>query len=164
MSGETEPNIASEPAKTRRRPVLLTMLCLVSFVYFGILSLLFLAGMFNSGWITGVTNHYIATGGFTVTQTLLTFSAGFLLHGFAFTGVLLLWKMRRIGYYFLGISCLLIATWQLFNPSTPIVSVAIYIILVFLFGLFYRAPHSLTPSTTRRSGIPSPEGAGKNQV
>ena len=130
--------LSDETGVKRLRPILLTVLCLFSFVYFGLLSLFFLAGLFNAGWITNVTNQYLTAGDYTKARTLFIFGAGFLLHCIAFTGILLIWKMLRRGFYFLGLSCLVIASYQLFNPVTEIASTAIYILLILLFGLFYR--------------------------
>jgi hypothetical protein len=135
------PDRAPESVPVRTRPLVLTLLCLISFVYFGLLSLLFMAGLFNSAWITSVTNQYLSPADLTKVQTLFFFGAGFILHGFGFTGVLLIWNLRRKGYYFLGISCLLIATYQLLNPLTAISSTATYIILLLLFGLFFKRFH-----------------------
>jgi hypothetical protein len=134
----------NEPPKTepvRPRPVPLTALCLISFVYFAILSLFCLAGLFYSGWITRVTLQYLPMEEYTKTHTLLVSGAGFFLHGLAFTGVLLIWKLRKTGYYMLGLSCLIIAAIQLLIPSTAITSTAIYVIFLLLFGIFFRRMH-----------------------
>jgi len=123
------------------RPLLLSVLCLFSFVFFGLVSILYLIGLFNAGWITRVTNQYISAGELTTLQTVFIFSAGFILHSLALTGVWLVWKLRRYGYLFLGPSCLVITVFQLFNPQVSFTSTAIYIILVMLFGIFYRYLH-----------------------
>jgi hypothetical protein len=141
MEEEVKPDEPKETLVKRTRPLFLTVLCLFSFVYFGLLSLLYLAGLFNSGWITSVTNQYLPTGNISNAQTLFIFMAGFSLHCLSFTGILLIWNLRKTGYYFLGLSCLVIAAFQLFNPLTAITSIAIYIILVFLFGIFYKRLH-----------------------
>jgi hypothetical protein len=122
----------------RPRPILLSALCLFSFVCFGLVALLFLTGLFNTGRITGVMLQYMPSGNYSKAQTFLVFSAGFLLHGLALTGIFLMWNLRKAGYYFLGIPCLIIASCQLINPLAPILSTAIYIFLILLFGLFYR--------------------------
>jgi hypothetical protein len=141
MDTEIKPNENSEPLKIRPRPVILTVLCLFSFVYFALLSLLFLLGLINTGWIVKVTNQYLSTGDSSKSQTFFIFFAGLLLHGLAFTGILLIWNLRKTGYYLLGISCLVIATYQLVNPVAAITSTAVYVIILFLFGLFFRRMH-----------------------
>jgi hypothetical protein len=143
MNEEIKP-VEVETGKTKQektRPALLSMLCMGSFVYFFLMSLLLFAGLFYSGWITRVTNQYISPENYTKAHTLLIFGAGFFLHGLAFAGIILIWNLRRAGYYFLGLSCLIISTYQLINPSAAISSTAIYIILILLFGIFYNRMH-----------------------
>jgi hypothetical protein len=137
MDEELKPDEAGITLTFKPRPLLLTILCLVSFVYFALLSLFFFTGLFNAGWITRVTNQYVTTENYSKTQVLLVFGSGFLLHALAFTGTLLIWKLHKAGYYFLGLSCLIIATYQLINPLTAITSTAIYIFLILIFGIFY---------------------------
>ncbi|MDP1623986.1 MAG: hypothetical protein Q8M08_16805 [Bacteroidales bacterium] len=134
---EIKPDKSGNSGVVKTRPVLLTMICLFSFVYFGLVTLLFFTGLLKTGLIAGIMNQYIALGDLTTSKLLLIFGAGFLLHGLAFSGVVLIWKLRRTGFYFLGLSCLVIAAYQLFNPLTTIASTAIYILLVLTFGIFY---------------------------
>lgn len=141
MDEDIELNGTIETGKVNPRPSVLTLLCLFFYVYFGLLTLLFFAGLINSGWITLVTNQYISTESCTKSQIWLLFGAGFLLHGLSFTGIVLMWNLRKAGYYFLGISCLAIATYQLINPLTAITSTAIYIIIIIFFGIFYKRMH-----------------------
>jgi hypothetical protein len=138
MDTEAESPETSKAFLPRPRPVILTTFCIFSFVFFGLLCLFFLAGLFNTGWITKVINQYVATGEWTIAQIMLICGGGFLLHGLAFTGVILIWNLRKKGYYFLGISCLIIAIYQLVNPSMAITSTAIYIMIIIFFGLFFR--------------------------
>lgn len=140
MIAEDETTI-TKPAESvlkKTRPVLLSVLCVFSFVYFGVVSLLFLAGLLNSGLITEVTRQYLTAGDNTRVQTLFIFGAGFLLHSLSLAGIYMIWNLRRTGYFLLGFSCLLISVFNLFNPLTAIASTAVYIALVILFGIFYR--------------------------
>jgi hypothetical protein len=143
MTTEEDPRPVTEkePVARRSRSFLLSVLCLFSFAAFGLLSLLFLAGLFNAGWITEVMNQYLPEKGQSRGQTLLFFLAGSGLHGAALAGSILIWRLRRAGYYLLGLSCLLIAAYQLFNPATAVSSTALYIAALFLFGLFYHRLH-----------------------
>ena len=141
MADEINPKETHEASQAIPRPFLLTVLCLISLVYLALLSILFAAALFKSGWITSVMNQYVSGGGLTKTQTALVFGSGLFLHGLAFAGVILIWNLRKSGYYFLGISCLIIASYQLINPLTAITPTAIYIGLILLFGFFYRRLH-----------------------
>jgi hypothetical protein len=129
-----------EPVKApgiKSRPVILTMLCLFSFVYLFLMTALFLAGLFNSGWITQVTNQYIASADFTKTQTIFIFGAGFLLHGLGFAGVLLIWNLRKTGYYLFTVVCLIVALLQTLLPDISVTTTAVYIIMIILYGIFF---------------------------
>ncbi len=141
MEEEIKPNEPEVIELTKPRPVLLTVLCLISFVFFSVFSLLFIAGLFYSGWIARVTMQYMPAGEFTKTQIQFFFCAGFLLHGLAFAGVLMIWNLRKAGYYLLGISCLIVAAYQLLLPFSAIASTAVYVIFLFLFGIFFRRLH-----------------------
>ncbi|MCX6266251.1 MAG: hypothetical protein NTW16_02690 [Bacteroidetes bacterium] len=141
MAEEINPKETCDVNQTFPRPFLLTVLCLISLVYFLLLTIFFTAGLFNAGWITSVMNQYVSGGNLTKTQTVLVFGSGFFLHGLAFAGVILIWNLRKIGYYFLGISCLIAASYQLINPLTAVTPTAIYIGLILVFGFFYRRLH-----------------------
>jgi hypothetical protein len=141
MDEEKKPAETIITGVVKGRPFILTILCLIAFVYFFLLSALFFAGLLYSGWVTAVMNQYLPTDGYTQTQMMLIFGSGFLLHGFGIAGIVLIWRLRTIGYYFLGISCLIIAGYQLSNPDTAVSSTAIYIVFIFLFGLFYKRLH-----------------------
>ncbi len=141
MEDEINLNDPGETGKTWSRPVILTMLCLGSWVCFGLLTLLFLAGVFNAGSISNVTNQYLPAAGYTKAQTMLLSGAAFALHGLAFTGIIYIWNLRKRGFYLLGLSCLVISSYQLVNPAAAIGSTAVYIIVLLLFGLFYPKMH-----------------------
>jgi hypothetical protein len=141
MIEETGQAEVAPTAVIKPRPLLLSLLCVCCFVYFFVLTILFILGIFNTGWITHVMNQYLSTDGQTNLQTGLILGSGFVLHGVAFAGIWLIWKLRKTGYYFLGVSCLIICAIQLLLPSTAITSTAVYIVITFLFGLFYNRLH-----------------------
>ena len=131
--------IPIEPSKTpQKRPLLLSILCLFSFVYFSILSTLFLLAIFYSGSVTEVVNLYTPGDNLSRGQIILVFLAGFLVHAMAFAGTVLIWSLRKIGYYFLGISCLVISSYQLFQPQFTVTSLSVYFFMIISFGLFFR--------------------------
>lgn len=138
MENETDQKSDGGIKKAENRPVFLTILCLSTFVFFAIVSVLSLAGIFYSDWITGVTNKYLPEDKYSNAEFRILFISGFLLHAMALSGTILIWRLKRIGYYFTAISCLIIACYQLFNTTTAITSTATYVILIFLFGIFYK--------------------------
>lgn len=121
-----------------KRPLLLACLCIFTWIYYGVMALLFILALFYSGWITQTINHYIPDGGWTKGEITLLFLGLFLLYGIAFAGVVFLWNRRPKGYYLFSIPTILIAVLHLFRPEISWLSTAVYAILVILFGLFYR--------------------------
>jgi hypothetical protein len=107
-------------------------------MYFALLALLFILATFYSGWITEVTNKYVPAEAVTKVQVLLIFFTGALLHLVAFAGLVLLWNMRRTGYYLMGIPCLAVACYHLFQPGLSISTAIIYILFIIIFGFFFR--------------------------
>lgn len=124
-----------------KRPLLLSLLCIFSWIYYGILASLFLAALFYSGWITDVINQYIPDKNWSKTIVSLLFLSMFLLHAIAILGVVLLWKGRPKGYYLFAISTIIITICHLFRPEISWLSTAVYTILILLFGFFYRESH-----------------------
>lgn len=140
MSESAEPVLPAvpEPVPARGRPLVLSVLCVAAWIFFSLLTLLFCAGLYNAGWITEVTNHYIPGERYTTTRFIFSFGAAALLHAIAFTGVVLIWRLRRTGYTLLGIACLAISAWNLTQGTAGAVNTALYIAFILLFGLFYR--------------------------
>ncbi|MCX6252724.1 MAG: hypothetical protein NTX61_18470 [Bacteroidetes bacterium] len=120
------------------RPLFLTVICLFAFVFFGIIAILFLLSVFWSGRITEVINQYMLQEKYAHFQIILITLGGFIFHAVAFAGIILIWNLKRTGYILFAIPVLLISGYQLFNHNIPVSSVAVYIALLILFGLFFR--------------------------
>ena len=138
MNEEIKPVKIPNTGQEKFRPVLLSVLCFFSFVFFAVLSVLFFIGLFYSGWITSVSNQYIPHEAVSKSHIFIILLAGFLLHFMAFTGSVLIWNLHKTGYYILGFSCLIIAGYQTLQPQITVTTTAIYIVLLLLFGLFFR--------------------------
>jgi len=119
-------------------PFLLSLLCVFSFVFFGLISLLFLTSLFYSGSIIRIINEYIPERPVAPARVILIVIAGFILHGAAFTGTVLMLKMKKTGYVVFGIAVLIICIYQLFQDKISLFITLFYIILIILFGLFYK--------------------------
>ena len=129
---------APHPLPPRKRPFFLTLLCLFSLVYFFSFAVLFLSGFFFSGWVSDAINLYapvILYSKSGITLILGLFSILFIL---AFSGIIVMWNMRRYGYYIFGISALLLASLQLFHPRISLSGPVVFIVLLILFGLYFR--------------------------
>ncbi|MBN1198080.1 MAG: hypothetical protein JXA23_01920 [Bacteroidales bacterium] len=127
-----------QTGRPEKRPLLVSLLCFFSWIYYGILTGLFLLALFYSGWISEVIHQYLPDGKGTTLPVSLLFFGMFLLHGTAFTGVIFLWYGRSKGYLVFAIPTILITVSHLFRPDISWISTAIYTILVILFGIYYR--------------------------
>ena len=123
------------------RPFFLSLICVFSFVFYGLLSFFFLAALFFSGWISEVRNKYLPEGTGSKQVIILIIAAGFLLHMISFIGSIKIWQLRKSGYIMLSISTLIIALFQLFSDRIPVITAGVYIIYIILFGFYYRRFH-----------------------
>ena len=131
----TTGNTREEVAK---RPFMLTVLCLFSFVFFGLISVLFLVALLNTGSITNMVLRYAPENSPARTTVLFYILGGFLLHGLSLAGNILIWKMRRLGYILFGISSLIIAGYQLLATQISPLTTAFYVGLILAFGFFLK--------------------------
>ncbi len=123
------------------RPVLLSVLCVFSFVFYGLISLIFLFALFYSGWISEVRNKYLIEGTESKDIILLITAFGFVLHLISLIGSIIIWYRRKSGYLMLSISTLIMVLFQLLSDRISILTTAVYIILIILFGIYYRRFH-----------------------
>ncbi len=121
-----------------KRPFLLTVLCLFSFVFFGLISVLFFAALLYTGSITDMVLRYAPENSPARITVLSYILGGFLLHGLSLAGNILIWRMRRLGYILFGISSLMIAAYQLFATQISPLTTAFYVGLILAFGFFLK--------------------------
>jgi hypothetical protein len=121
-----------------KRPFILTLLCLFSFVFFGLMTIVFLFALFYSGSITDMVLRYSPenpSAGITVGVYIV---GGFILHAIAFSGIILIWRLKKIGYWLFGIASLIIASYQLFATQISPLTTALDVILLIAIGIFYK--------------------------
>lgn len=140
MTEKTPAVNASEPIQAKRT-FILTVLCLISFTYFGLMLSLVLLSLFYSGSFRELVNTYIQGDPVTGPVFFLLLFLLLVLYSAAFTGTVLIWKMKRKGYFLFGIPVLLLTFYQLIQADIPILSTAILIFLLIGFGVFYRKLH-----------------------
>ena len=136
-----EPRVPEAVIPPKPRPFILSLLCTGGMVYFFLMSVLTGAGLFFSGDIARIMNQYLPESGITGTESLLFFGLAFGLHATSLAGLFLVWKLRRRGYFLLGLSCLAITVFQLFNPGAAVGPTALYIAFILVIGLFYPRMH-----------------------
>jgi len=137
MSDDVKKPDANLHGSFLKRPFTLSLLCVFSWTSYGFMGLLYLLGLIYRDWITEVIGQYIPDTGWSGIRVTLFFLSGFLLHAFAVTGVIFVWKLRRVGYPMLIFPSLLIAIFYLFSQDISWVSIGSYLFMVVLFSLFY---------------------------
>src|SRR5665647_309268 len=91
----TTGNTQEEVAK---RPFMLTVLCLFSFVFFGLISVLFLVALLYTGSITDMVLRYAPENSPARITVLFYILGGFLLHALSLAGNILIWRMSCLLY------------------------------------------------------------------
>ena len=127
-----------EREEVAKRPFLLTLLCLFSFVFFGMISLLFFIALFWAGTIADMVLRYAPERSIQRFTVFFYILGGLILHLSSLTGIILIWNMRRTGYLVFGISSLIISAYQLFASQISMLTTAFYIVLIIIFGVFLK--------------------------
>jgi len=136
---EANPAKPGNPAEEKaRRPFLLTVICLFAFVFFGLITVLFLFSLFFTSSITDMVYRYAPENSTSGMKVLGYTLGGFLLHAVSFSGIIFIWRLRRLGYKLFGISALIIASYQLFLSQISPFTTSFYIVFILAFGLFYK--------------------------
>jgi len=123
------------------RPFFLSLVCVFIFIFYGLISLFFLAALFSSGWITEVRNKYLPEGTESKQLIILIITAGLFLHLVSFIGCIKIWYMRKSGFLMFSISTLIIALFQIFSDRISLFTTGVYICFIILFGFYYRRFH-----------------------
>jgi len=121
-----------------KRPFPLVLLCLFSFVFFGLITVLFLFALLYSGSITDMVLRYAPDKSSSGSFVVLYIIGGLLLHALSLAGAIIIWKMRRLGYMIFGISSLIISVYQLFATQISPFTTAFYVAFIIAFGFFYK--------------------------
>jgi len=123
------------------RPFFLTLLCLVAFVFYGLLSGFFLSALFLSGWISEVRSKYLPEADESKSTIIIITVLGLILHLVSLFGSINMWYRRKSGYLMMSISTMIIALYQLFSDRISIFTTAVYILFIILFGIYYKRFH-----------------------
>ena len=126
------------PLPTKKRPFFFMVLCIFSLVYFFAFSVLFIMGFFFSGWVAEAINLYAPLNQYPKNQVQLLLALFSVLFILGFSGIIVMLKLRRYGYYIFGISSLLLASFQLIRPEVSISGTIVFITLLILFGLYFK--------------------------
>jgi hypothetical protein len=124
--------------KTHTRPVFYSALISAALLYSFMMSLLFLAGILKNKWLTNVMNDYFPERVFSYSGTLFFTIAGLAIHAISITGLILLIRLRRIGFFVFGIATVLLIIIPYLYGSGNLVSSAIYATVYILIGIYFK--------------------------
>ncbi len=124
-----------QPKPTQRSPGL-SVLLIFSFVYNGLLLIVMILGLFSTEVVQAILQQYykqVYISSFTTFMLTLT---GTFIFGVSFFGLVLLWKMRRRGFWFYASAqtILLISLVVLFR-SYDYVNISIALLVIIIIGL-----------------------------
>lgn len=137
-TADAKPAPSPEHPGAPRRPFLLTLLCLAAFASFALITLLLLPSLFYSFSFTNLINTYITGPPVSSGTVFLVMLLLIILYATACAGIILIWRLKRAGYFLFGIPVLLLAVYQLIQADIPILSTAILVFFLIGFGIFYR--------------------------
>ena len=126
------------------RPVLFTLLCILSFIANGFLVLMGLIGIFFSGYISGILEQYVSDyQSFGHGMLLISFFSVLLIFGLKLWGVILMFFGRKSGYIMYIIPSGLLMILYIVMISGPYSGLAIScllmsIVFIILYGIFLK--------------------------
>ncbi|NQT78280.1 MAG: hypothetical protein HQ565_11230 [Bacteroidetes bacterium] len=123
----------SKEAVRVRRPFFLTLLCLIGFTYTSLFSLLFLLGMLYSTGISGILNKYLQLYDLSRLNFLLFSLGGFFVFFSSFMGILLMWRLQRLGLYIYAISVIVFMITELILTGIFLPDIILHSLLIILF-------------------------------
>jgi FtsH-binding integral membrane protein len=128
-----------EHVPAKHRPLGLSVLLIFSFIYNGLLLLVMTMGLFSTEVVRNIlqqyyTQIYISD----IAAFMLTFT-GSLIFGISFYGLIMLWKMRRKGfYYYATAQAFMIVSLIVFFRSYDYINIAIAFAVILIIGLHTR--------------------------
>ncbi|MCK4570251.1 MAG: hypothetical protein KAT76_08165 [Bacteroidales bacterium] len=128
----TDTDYKSKPDKPKR-PFFLSFLCVVGFTYTSLFSLLFLLGMLYATGISGILNKYLQLYDLSRLNFFLFSIAGFIIFFSAFVGILLMWKMQKLGFYIYTISAIIFLAMELVIAGFYLPDILIHALFILLF-------------------------------
>ncbi len=116
-----------------KRPLFLGFLCVIGFTYTSLFSLLFLLGMLYSTGISGILNEYLQLYDLSRLNFFLFSIAGFIIFFSAFIGILLMWKVQKLGFYIYTISAITFLILELAIAGFYLPDILVHALLILLF-------------------------------
>ncbi|MCK9611357.1 MAG: hypothetical protein PHR81_10145 [Bacteroidales bacterium] len=124
-----------------KRPETLTRLCLFTFFFSGSMTLFSFGGLFFSGWLANFVSSYVGSV-YNIGSSVFAmfFSIMFILFGCSLTGALLMFHMKRSGYWLYLVTNLVILVLSVFIVMNVfnILFIAGTILFIVLYSVQYK--------------------------
>ena len=121
-----------------RRPFFLSIICVAIFSYSILFISLFLTGIIFNSWITNVLNDFLMEGNVQRNSILMLSIVGIILYCLSFYGAFLIWRLKRLGFFYYMISSFLIILLPYLFHFGNIISVVVLLTLILLILVYYR--------------------------
>ncbi len=126
-----------ETEKLKRRPLGLSVLLLFSFVYNGLLLLAMIAGLFSVSIVQSTLQQYYKQIYISHFSALMFAVTGTFIFGVSFWGLILLWRLKRKGFYlYASAQAVMLASLLFIFRSFDFVNIAIAALVIIIIGLY----------------------------
>jgi len=121
-----------------KRPYLLSVMCVALFVYSATITLIFGIAILYKSWITIVVTDYFSGFEFSTRNIMFLSLAGLITHISLLFSAILLWRLKRLGYFFLILTLATLILLPYLVGFGNRLSAIVYVILIGLFSIYYR--------------------------
>jgi hypothetical protein len=137
---ESATNEQQPKAKKSRypRPLLFSALCGGALIYSVLMVMLFTAGLIKNRWLTNVLTDFFPDRFFTYAGTLFFTITGLVVHLISISGLILLIRLRRTGFYLFTSAIVLIIVVPYLYGSGNWLSGVIFTSLLILISFFFK--------------------------
>ncbi len=118
------------------RPLIITICCIFSFIFNGILIIGLTTILFFPGYLTRSFGQYLPEINLQLTTSYLILVSGILLFGVTFTGAIYIWKLRRLGLYLYLPAKLSFLIFLIFTSNYSVYNIGISVFLIVVFLLY----------------------------
>lgn len=127
-----------QSTKHSGRPFFLSALSFAFLVYAGFLTVLFLISIFSNKWLTNVLSDFLPEMILTRTNVFSFSLTGFILYGLSSLGTILILRLKRIGFYLILFSTLLIILIPHLMGFGSTEASIVFSAVIILFAIFFR--------------------------
>ena len=129
---------ADNPSTNKpKRPFLLSILCVLGFTYTSLFSIFFLIGMLYSTGFSRILNKYLQLYDLSRLNFFLFSISGFLIFFAIFIGVLLMWRLQKLGFYIFAFASLAFLGMETIIAGPFVPDILLHILLIILFLIVF---------------------------